>query len=394
MRAGLQLEALGGSFGVHVAVLPVAGGSLDTRWARRFAESVEIVDPHLDLPRAGTGLVELLGNADVRGRLSSAGELPYAARVATPLLAGRVVEALRLTHPTPVHAVRAYLAPIAVAVGTALDAPWLTIDLDEDDAALLARSGRDSEAQAYNRMLGAFGSCFSWLSLAAPAEAQAIGALHALRTVVVPNAVTIPATTAARLQRQTEAATLLLVANLTYEPNIEAAELLARDILPRVRALTACDVRLELVGAFEPDGRATALEALEGVELCGYQEDLASAYARADAVVAPLVQGGGTRIKVLEALAYGVPVVTTPTGAAGLDVEDGRHLLLADSAEGIAAATAAVIADRRLAERLTRAGRELVEATYGRERIAARLRDLIPRSAASPRARPGTRGSR
>jgi glycosyltransferase involved in cell wall biosynthesis len=80
--------------------------------------------------------------------------------------------------------------------------------------------------------------------------------------------------------------------------------------------------------------------------------------------VVPIRFGGGTRIKILEAFAHGVPVVSTRIGAEGLDVEHGRHLLLADSADSFAAACVALSRDRPRRVALSRAGLELVRERY------------------------------
>ena len=100
-----------------------------------------------------------------------------------------------------------------------------------------------------------------------------------------------------------------------------------------------CDDRIERLAG--PD-----------VEVSGFVPDLGPAYASADVVVVPLRFGGGTRIKLLEAFAHGVPVVATRAAAAGLDVTDGHHLLLADDVRDVAAAVARLATDASLAERL------------------------------------------
>ncbi len=153
--------------------------------------------------------------------------------------------------------------------------------------------------------------------------------------------------------------------------------MLAREILPRVRALVAGQVHVELVGAFEPGGPVARLAELSGVRVTGYVDDLGDAYRRADVVVVPLRHAAGTRIKVLEALAWGVPVVTTSAGAAGLAVEHGRHLLVADDVDEIARAVVTVISDKTLAEALVREGRSLVETTYSRAAVGRTLRELV-----------------
>jgi len=377
IRAGLQLEALSASFAVHVAVLPVAGGAADTSWAGRLAASLRVIDLKLGRSEQAAGAVELAGREAWRRRLGAASPLPHPAVVASPVLARRVVAALDVPARTPIHAVRSYLAPLAVAVGESLEASWLTLDVDDDDQALLQRQGDEAEAGAYERLLRVFGPLFEWLALSSPSEAAAVGRRLGLPTVVIPNAVdVVPARTRRSARR---GATLLFVGNLTYPPNVEAAVLLARDILPRVRRLGDGDVRVELVGAFEPGGPVAELKGLAGVELLGHVDDLGAAYGRADVVVAPLVHAAGTRIKVLEALAWGIPVVTTGPGAAGLDVTSGRDLLVADDVDGIARATALLVGDRDLAATLAASGRRLVADTYSRAAVGSALRALMPR---------------
>ncbi len=85
----------------------------------------------------------------------------------------------------------------------------------------------------------------------------------------------------------------------------------------------------------------------------------------------PLLQGGGTPLKLIEALAYGLPVVATPRAAAGLEVRDGEHCLVADGAEAFAAALVRVLRDG--APELGRRGRELAERCYSLEALRAAL---------------------
>lgn len=87
--------------------------------------------------------------------------------------------------------------------------------------------------------------------------------------------------------------------------------------------------------------------------------DLSKQYARAKLAVIPLQAGGGTRIKLLEAFAYGVSVVATPVGAAGIAVENRTHLLLADSPATFADACAKLLSDAQLGARLSANARRL-----------------------------------
>jgi glycosyltransferase involved in cell wall biosynthesis len=322
------------------------------------------------------GITHLLGKPEWRDRFRGSEPFPAAVTYAGPALAAAAVEAAGGIQRARVHALRAYLAPLAVAVAERVEAPWTTLDLDDDDEHLLESDGHGAEAQAYGRILQTFGREFGWLSLASPEDAARVAARHALPAVVVPNSVTVPSGITGRSRRDAGHASLLFVGNLTYGPNAEAAEVLVREILPRVRRLTLRPVGVELVGSFEPVGRVAALAACDGVEVRGQVDDLGAAYARADVAVVPLRRGSGTRIKLLEALAAGVPVVTTAVGAAGLGAECGRHLLIGGDAHELAAATARVVLDEELAAALVREGRAFVEQRFSSEIVGRGLRQL------------------
>ena len=374
MRAGMQLQALSELYEVRVVVIPVAGGSSDTTWAERHASSVSVVLPDPVAQRAG--VARLMASSVWRDRLQRSEPFPPAVTHASPALAAAVAEAGGAGSPR-VHALRAYLAPVALAVAEHVGAPWRTLDLDDDDVHRFASEGRDDDARTYERLLATFGGEFAWVSLASAEDAARVSGRLGLRTTVVPNAVAIPAEITGRSRRVPGRRTLLLVGNLTYDPNVEAAEVLVREVLPRVRGLVDEAVGVELVGRFEPGGPIEALGAELGVAVRGYVDDLADAYAGADLAVVPLTRGAGTRIKLLEAFAAGLPVVTTPVGAAGLEAQDGEHLLLASDADALAAAVARVLGDERLAGDLARNARAFAEQRYGAAVVGGRLRALM-----------------
>jgi len=375
MRVGAQLRALGERYDVRVVVVPVAGGPAVTAWAEGFASSIATVRPG-DAAELRIASARLVADAAWRERLRRAQPFPAPVTYASPVLAAAVCASAGESGGARVHAIRASLAPLAVAVAERLGAPWATLDLDDDDEHLLEQEGRPEEAAAYGRLLETFCPEFAWVSLASEADAARVARRHGLRTVVIPNSVTLPVEPRERPRRPGGTYSLLFVGNLTYGPNIEAAELLAGVILPRVRALVDRAVALELVGRCEPGGAVEALAAGEGVTVHGHVDDLAGSYARADAVVVPLLRGSGTRIKLLEALAAGVPAVTTPVGAAGLDAQDGTHLLIAEGAGALAAAVARVLLDGSLAGALARDGRAFVERGFSSEVVGRRLADL------------------
>ena len=176
-------------------------------------------------------------------------------------------------------------------------------------------------------------------------DAQRLGG----RAVVVPNGYAPSGPVPAR--RPVAPPVLLLVASFDYPPNADAASWFARDVLPLVRR-TVPDARLRLVGRTGGAHDVTELAGLAGVEVVGRVDDVAPELAGATAVVAPLLSGGGTRIKVLEAFAYGVPVAATSVGAEGLDAVPGRHLLVGDDPGSLARACVTLLTDPGTGERL------------------------------------------
>jgi glycosyltransferase involved in cell wall biosynthesis len=196
-------------------------------------------------------------------------------------------------------------------------------------------------------------------------EADAAGAralCPGARVRYVPNVVdvtAIAAVTPAASQRRA-----IFVASFDYEPNRNALRFLLDNVMPRVWARLP-DARLALVGA----GLERPPSGDERVETLGFVEDLQAMYARASCAVVPLLQGGGTPLKLIEALAHGLPVIATPRAAAGLELRDGVHCRLAEGAEDFAAALSGVLRDG--APELGRQGRLLAAERYSIEALTA-----------------------
>lgn len=177
---------------------------------------------------------------------------------------------------------------------------------------------------------------------------------------LVPNVVDVAAITpVSPAQRPTA----IFVANFAYEPNRNGLRFLLEQVFPKVWAELP-EARLTLVGGGleqHPSGDPR-------VEAVGFLEDLAAAYASARCAVVPLLQGGGTPLKLIEALAYGLPVIATPRAAAGLAVRDGEHCLIAEGEEAFAAALIDVLRDG--APQLGRCGRQLAVERYSVEALS------------------------
>jgi glycosyltransferase involved in cell wall biosynthesis len=202
-------------------------------------------------------------------------------------------------------------------------------------------------------------------------DADELRALNpALNISVIPNGVDLeqlPPSGAAR-----EAATLLFTGNYEYPPNVDAALILARDILPKVRA-TIPDVKLWLVGnAPPPELQALASDV---VTVTGHVPDLRPYLAAATVFVCPLRLGAGIKNKVLEALALGLPVVATPLSVDGIAVENGRDALIAELHE-LPDAVIRLLRDPELQRTLATNGRALIEREYTWARVAEQYEAL------------------
>lgn len=168
---------------------------------------------------------------------------------------------------------------------------------------------------------------------------------------------------------------VVFVGALDYDPCEKGVWFFCTQILQRLRRYVP-DVRFVAVGR-NPSLRLRRLAASdEGIVLTGRVDDVRPFVRAASVSVAPLLSGSGTRLKILESLAAGTPVVTTTMGVEGIKAVSGEHLLVADEPEAFALAVRSIIADESLAGRLRRQGRELVESEYGWPPICDRLLEV------------------
>ena len=149
---------------------------------------------------------------------------------------------------------------------------------------------------------------------------------------------------------------------MDYHANVEAAVWFASEVWPAVHA-AAPEAVFTIVGR-NPSPAVRALAALAGVEVTGTVPDVRPYYREASVAVVPLRVGGGTRIKILEAMAAGVPVVSTGLGAEGLAAAPGEHYILADSAEPMRSTLISLLRNPRQSTALTLAARDLIRRRY------------------------------
>jgi glycosyltransferase involved in cell wall biosynthesis len=163
--------------------------------------------------------------------------------------------------------------------------------------------------------------------------------------------------------------TLLFFGTLNYGPNVEGLLWFCDEIWPKIRSEKPI-AKLEVVG-LDPSPRVLELDRLPGVQVTGFVPDIRSKLWSATVCVVPLRVGGGTRLKILEALAAGCPVVSTTVGAEGLAVINEEHLLIRDKPKQFAEGVAALLESERLRKELAKRGRELVEQQYDWQQIGS-----------------------
>lgn len=177
------------------------------------------------------------------------------------------------------------------------------------------------------------------------------------------------------LLRQPDGPHILHLGTMFYLPNADGVLWFAREVYPRIRARLP-QVRFTVVGA-NPPPEVRALAA-QNTSICvtGYVADTAPIVRRSSVLVVPLRAGSGMRVKILNALAQGLPVVTTSIGCEGLATVPGRDLLVADTAEDFAEAVLRVLTDEALARSLAAHGRRLVEQMYDYRLVCRKLDDI------------------
>ena len=167
---------------------------------------------------------------------------------------------------------------------------------------------------------------------------------------------------------------VLFVGSMDYHSNIDAACQFARDVWPALHAASPY-LRFTVVGC-RPSPQVLALAQQPGIEVTGTVPDVRPYLREALVEVVPLRIGGGTRLKILEAMASRVPVVATPMGAEGLQVSDGRDILLARTNEEFVRAILELEANTELQKRLTHAAERLVVSRHDWTQLGGRLWDV------------------
>lgn len=182
--------------------------------------------------------------------------------------------------------------------------------------------------------------------------------------LVVPNAVN---TKTYKFNSYTRRKGLVFTGDLGYLPNVDAVRFFVKDVLPLVKKEIP-EVELSIVGS-NPFPEVVSLEEVPGVRVFANVPDAKPYITNAAAFVVPIRSGAGTRIKILEAFALGTPVISTPFGAKGLQVDPEKNILFATDRKSFSDAVISILKDRRLAKKIAGHARSVVEEKYSWDKV-------------------------
>jgi len=281
-------------------------------------------------------------------------------------------EELERFQPDVVHVCWGMLAPLgrdlagrATVLGL-LNAWHLDMEAQAEAATGLYRRLYHGVVQRVRRFEATEYRSFGRVVVVTQEDCDAIVALDPkVRAAVIPNGVDIEFYGAA-VPTVRDPDRIVFHGVMDYPPNINAAEFLARQVMPRVRAIRP-QAKLALVGR-APTARIRALARQPGVEVTGEVPDLRPWLQGSRVGVCPMLIGTGIKNKLLEAMASGLPCVATTLSVRGLQAADGRELFVADDAEALAAHLVRLLDDDALAASIGAAGRAYVRAHHGWDR--------------------------
>jgi glycosyltransferase involved in cell wall biosynthesis len=219
---------------------------------------------------------------------------------------------------------------------------------------------------------------FTFCTTVSEAEERKIKELvpHYDPLYVIPNGVDINYFKPVTLDVQPNS--LIYTGSLTYSANFDAIEFFLSEIFPIVRAHVP-ETRLRITGSYQ-NVPLKRLNLDDHIELTGYKPDIRPLMASTSLCIVPLRIGGGTRLKILEAMSMGIPVISTSKGAEGLAVTPGKDIIIADNPDNFATKIIQLFNDTNFRTRLSINGRKLVESSYAWETIGQEFNSLIEKT--------------
>jgi GT2 family glycosyltransferase/SAM-dependent methyltransferase len=313
----------------------------------------------------GLGVEVLYGPLDVMAVLADIGPSLTAAILSRPHPASRWLDSVR------------EFAPGALVIYDTVDLHWVR---ESRRFALDARDGSESNgvmaaqgpkaAALFELEMAMVRASDLTIAVTEDERSQLLSDAPGARVVIIPTVHEV----ADRVSPANGRKGVLFVGGFEHPPNVDAVTYLVREVMPRVW-LRNPDVSVTIVGGSAP----SQVEALASprVDIRGWVEDLHPLLDGMRTMVVPVRFGAGVKGKITQGLAVGLPIVTTPVGAEGLDGRDGENMLIGKDAEGLAERIVRVIADDELWQSLSNGGQELAARKCSLDILDERLREAL-----------------
>lgn len=258
----------------------------------------------------------------------------------------------------------AIAAPVPKKILDAHNALWLLYHrLARTTHSLVSRLVFGRDARLLRKYEGEVGNLFDRVLAVSDEDRDALVdvGVSPERIQVIPIAIDCESTRPIR--RSLQAENIVHMGTMFWPPNSEGVEWFLSEIWPHIYRQRP-QTEFDIIGARPPQSIVRFAERHPGVNVWGYLDDPSPRLREAAVMVVPLRVGSGIRVKILNAMAEGIPVVTTTIGGEGLHAIAGEHLLIADDPAGFARATLSLIDDRQMADRISHRARDLVESSY------------------------------
>ena len=175
--------------------------------------------------------------------------------------------------------------------------------------------------------------------------------------------------------REKDASHIIHVGTMFWQPNIDGVLWFIKEVFPLIKA-ECPDIVFDIIGARPPKEIVSYSTSAVGINVCGYVENVEPYLQRAALMIVPVLAGGGMRVKILNALSQEMPLVSTSIGCEGIEAENSRDLLIADTPQEFSQAVLKLLQDRDLADSIGKNGRELIRKKYDYRQTCKPIEDV------------------
>ncbi|NTU79628.1 MAG: glycosyltransferase [Chloroflexales bacterium] len=315
----------------------------------------------------------------------------------SPELRALLADLTRREHYDIIHADQLNMAQFAVGLpggARVLDehnAVWTIVQRMAEHSPYARRVGLELEARRLRRYEARICARFDGLLVVSEPDLRFLELAATESRVLLPPTAVIPiavdALGAPPVAREEHPRSILSMATMFWPPNVDGVLWFAHEVYPLIKHEVPA-ARFDVVGARPPATVRRLGEEDPSINVAGYVDDPQPYREAAAALIVPVRAGGGMRVKILEALAHGLPIVSTTIGYEGIDLLPGKHLLAGDTPAAFAEAVVRLLSDPALGRRLAASGRRVAEESYDWRVVNPRVEALYTEALANARLAP------